>query len=70
MCGHLKAVLAFFGVIAATFGWFVVAVSLVLTMLALGAGWTGVVFSTFLWAVAGVPVAASVWNWFERKLWA
>jgi len=70
MCGHLKAVLAYFAVIAATFGWFAVGVSLVLTMLALGAGWQGVAFAGFFWSLAGVPAAASVWNWFERKLFA
>ena len=70
MCGHLKAVLAFFVVIAASFVWFGIAVSLAVVLLALGASWAGVLGGLFAWVVAGVPAAATLWDWFERQLWA
>jgi hypothetical protein len=70
MCGHLKAVLAFFVVILAALAWFTVAVCFGIVLMTLGSGWQGILFSLFCWVVAAVPAAAAVWNWFERKLWA
>lgn len=70
MCGHLRAILAFFMVIAASFVWFAVALALTVVLLTLGASWGGVIGALFAWVVAGVPAAATLWSWFERQLWA